>query len=153
SATVTFVGQNTGAKHMERAVKATWKAASMAVFFMGFLGVAFFTFRRAAAGLFTSDSLIIAATSNYILLVSLTYFFVALGVVTMSSFQGMGRGMPLLLMTTLRLFVIMLPLSYLLSVVMGFGATGIWAGIAIANIVVGIVEGIWFWRSTKKYTR
>ena len=149
SATVTFVGQNTGAKQMKRAVKATWTAARMAVLLMGFLGVAFFIFRRAFAGLFTSDSLIIAATSEYILLVSLTYFSVALGVVTMSSFQGMGRGMPLLLMTILRFFVIMLPLSYILSVVAGLGATGIWAGIAIANIVVGIVEGIWFWRSTR----
>lgn len=36
------------------------------------------------------------------------------------------------------------------SLVVGLGATGIWAGIAIANIVTGLIEGLWFWRSTRK---
>ncbi|NOR85845.1 MATE family efflux transporter [archaeon] len=149
SATITFVGQNTGAKNVKRSIKATWCASKMAIFVMAFLGIIFFLFRESIASVFTTDTEIIKHTTNYIKYVSLTYGFIAVGVITMSGFQGMGRGMPQLKMAIFRLFIFMVPLSYLFSIPMNFGVNGVWIAIATSMILSGIVSGIWFWHDSK----
>ncbi|MCK5474818.1 MAG: MATE family efflux transporter [Candidatus Aenigmarchaeota archaeon] len=149
SAVITFVGQNTGAKKMSRAIKATWSAAKITVLIMGFLGILFFVLRQRIAAVFTDDVEIIRMTAQYLKIVSPTFVFMAIGLITLSSFQGMGNGMPQLVMTIMRLFVVMVPLSYILSIVLGMGLTGVWYAVAISSILTGIVSGIWFKKATK----
>ncbi|MCK5176222.1 MAG: hypothetical protein KAQ92_00725, partial [Candidatus Aenigmarchaeota archaeon] len=104
---------------------------------------------KTIAGIFTDDALILKMTIEYIKITAPAYGFIGLSIVTLSGLQGMGRGIPHLLITIFRLFVLKIPLSYIFSVLMSFGTIGIWTGSAISIIIAGIGSLIWFYRTSK----
>ncbi len=71
------------------------------------------------------------------------YGFIGLGMVSNASFQGIGRGIPPLVNTFLRLILLQLSFAYLLAIVLNMGAVGLWRGILLSNIMFGIVSYLW----------
>ncbi len=148
TAVTTIVGHNVGAGNFRRAERTTWTAILMAMVFMEIIGVIFFLFPAFWVGIFNKNVHIVAYGSSYFRVVSLLYMLNGVSVIVSAAFQGAGRGYPSLVLTTLRLFVLAVPLAYFLSKI--YGVTGIWYGIAISMIVSAIVSAIWFRRGTWK---
>jgi putative MATE family efflux protein len=69
--------------------------------------------------------------------------FVAPGVVSSSVFQGTGRGINSLVVSTLRNLVFIALSAYLLAFVFDLGEAGVWWGIVAGNIMGGIVGYAW----------
>lgn len=150
TAVITIVGHNVGAKNFERAEKTAWTAVLMVMIFTEVIGIIFFMFPEFWIGLFNKNTDIIAYGSSYIRIVCLLYFLMGVGIVISAAFQGAGKGYPSLILTFLRLFVLSIPLAYLLSIILEFGVIGIWLGIATSIIVSAIVAAIWFKLGTWK---
>ena len=150
-AVVTIVGQNVGAKNFDRAEKTAWTAAILAFVSMGALGFIYFIIPRFFISIFNQDPKIIKYGSSDLRIVGLFYGFIGIEVIISSAFQGAGKGFPSLILQTLRLFMISVPLGYILS--RWFGVTGIWMAISASILVTSIVSAIWFragtWRKGK----
>ncbi len=141
-ATVALVGHNFGAGEIKRAKKIAWTAAGLAMVVTAFVGFLLLLAPRLWLGIFTNDALVLDQAVPYIKVLSWFFAFASLGIIMESSFQGFGKGMPKFLLTTLRLGVLAIPLAYLLSKV--FGLVGVWYGIAVSNLINGLVAAAWF---------
>jgi len=61
--------------------------------------------------------------------------------VTVACFNALGRPKSATLLTFVKLFVVYLPMAWLLSI--PFGLTGIFIATAIAHILFGVVSLVW----------
>jgi putative MATE family efflux protein len=68
---------------------------------------------------------------------------VAWGMMSSSTFQGVGKGMNALAATILRTIVLTSLLAYLFGVVLGYGLEGIWWGLVLANLTGSLVVYTW----------
>lgn len=141
-AVVALVGHNVGAGKVERAKRVAWLASCLSMGVGLLVGIIFLLAPELWVSVFTQDVLVLAQTVSYIKVVSWVFAFIGLGIVMESAFQGFGRGMPKLVLTVFRLGVLTIPLVYILS--RSFGLVGVWYGIAIANIVGGLMAAAWF---------
>lgn len=143
-ATVTMVGQNFGARHYHRLVSA-WRTALIMVFAaMGGMGLIVFFLPEFFVGIFTKEGPVVAQTISYLRIVPLFYGFLGMGIVTASAFQGLGRGLPALVVNMFRLGLVGIPLAVFLTRVLGWGPEGIWWALAMSDFCFAIVGIAWF---------
>ncbi|HKK10054.1 MAG TPA: MATE family efflux transporter [Bacteroidales bacterium] len=143
----TFVGQNLGAnkpKRVRKGLLSTWFMASVIVLIV--TGV-IITFKKELMMLFTDNPEVVAIGSEYLVIVSSFYLVFS----TLFIFGGVMRGagdtiMPMFF-TLISLWVIRIPLAYLLS--QEIGLTGIWWAspigwfIGMAMSIVYYLTGRW----------
>ncbi|PIT83928.1 MATE family efflux transporter [Candidatus Micrarchaeota archaeon CG10_big_fil_rev_8_21_14_0_10_45_29] len=130
-----FVGQNFGAKKIERIKKGlsfsfkfgmVWGAAMFAILFL---------FAYPISSLFSSDPLIIFSSAAYLTIVPICYGISAMGAFVSQSLNAMRRPLEASAILLLRLAILAVPLAWLGSTL--FGLEGLYAGIAVAHIVTG----------------
>lgn len=152
-ATVTMVGQNFGARHYHRLVSA-WRTALIMVFAaMGGMGLIVFFLPEFFVGIFTKEGPVVAQTISYLRIVPLFYGFLGMGIVTASAFQGLGRGLPALVVNMFRLGLVGIPLAVFLTRVLGWGPEGIWWALAMSDFSFAIVGIVWFSRVLRRLPR
>ncbi len=71
------------------------------------------------------------------------YPFVPPGAISSSIFQGAGKGFTSLLLNVLRSFLLIAVFAYLLALVFGWGAEGVWWGIVLGDIIGSIASYGW----------
>lgn len=142
TAVITLVGQNVGAGKLDRAASTAWRATGLAMLLMESVGVAFFVVPDFWMDIFTEDAAVIAHGASFLRITSLTLMFIGVGIVLGGAFQGAGRGLPALAVTTLRSLGLAVPGAWLLS--RFFGLQGVWVAIAGATVISGAVSALWF---------
>lgn len=95
-----------------------------------------------AWSMLTPDEALRAAGVEYWRICLPAYLFIALEMTITGILQARGCGMPALVITLIRLWCIQLPAAWL-SVRYGFGASGIWMGFLLSNIVSLAVSVCW----------
>lgn len=68
---------------------------------------------------------------------------VALGMLSSSTFQGMGMGLRALVATLLRALLLVITFTYVLGVLLGFGLQGIWFGLLLGNLMGSVIVFSW----------
>jgi Na+-driven multidrug efflux pump len=68
-----------------------------------------------------------------------------------SSFQALGRAIPGLILTVVRVIGVALPMAYLLVYTFNMGVYGVWLGVIAGNVVAGILAMIWISKSFHAY--
>jgi len=76
----------------------------------------------------------------------------AIYTVILGAFQGGGMTRPVMIMNIVRLWVIRVPLSYLLPLTFGMGSTGIWVAMLVSNLLVTSWAFILFGKGSWKVT-
>jgi putative MATE family efflux protein len=142
TAVITIIGQNVGARKLDRAEATAWTSVLYAMLVMEGVGIAFFIWPRILMRMFTADAEVIAHGAWFLRIMSLTYMFIGVSIIMSSAFQGAGKGLPALAMTMLRLVVLAVPAAYLLS--RWLGVTGVWIAMAGSSVIAGVVSAIWF---------
>lgn len=149
-ATVTLVGQNFGARLYHRLVSA-WRAALVMVFAaMGGIGLIVYLLPQVFVGIFIQEGPVVAQTINYLSIVPLFYGFLGMGIVTASAFQGLGRGLPALVVNMFRLGLVGIPLAILFTQGLDWGPSGIWWALAMSDFSFSIVGMAWFSRVLRR---
>jgi len=141
SGNMIMIGQNFGAQKIKRVRRITSMASIITGGFMTFIGLIYFVFPAFWIKLFNSDPELVLYGVNYLRIVTLSYFFYGVILITMSTFQGSGRGFPALVITFLRLFIVLIPSALILSNYLK--VSGIWWAIALSNLITALFGIIW----------
>ena len=148
-ATVTMVGQNYGARHYHRVYSAYRTALLLVLVSMGGAGLIIYFLPNFFVGIFTQEGPVVEQAISYLRIIPLFYGFLGMGIVTASAFQGLGRGLPALVVNMFRLGLVGIPVAVLLTRVFDSGPVGIWWALALSDFSFAIVGIIWFTLSAR----
>jgi len=138
-----MIGQNIGAGQKERA-RTILKETAITLFGITFVMSLFiFLFRRPLYQAFIQEEAIIREGVKFLGIFAFTMPFFALFRMVNSVFQGSGHTKHSMLLSSVRQWGIRIFLSFMLASVLGYGTMGIWYGIALGNLLGGILSIIW----------
>ena len=150
-----LVGQNLGAGKPDRAARTAWTATAQASVIMGIIATAFLVVPQYLAAPFTKpgDAQGLALIVSYLRINSFSEPFLALNMVLRGALQGAGDTRMPAAITFTTLWIIRIPLEWLMAIHMHLGATGAWWAMSITCCLSGILMAIWFkignWKNIK----
>ena len=152
--TETVVGQNIGAGQFDRAKRAVYMSSALIVAGFAVVIALAYPFAEQIVGVFLNvegsgnPELVISMGAEYIWIAGPAYL--AQGVLRMmlGGLRGSGSTRAAMIFTLLEMWIIRLPLAYILLAPAGMGVTGVWWAVAISYVATTIITGIWFLRGT-----
>lgn len=140
-----YVGQNIGAGNGDRA-RAACKVSRNLALGVSIIGcIILLPIRLRIVGLLTNDALTQILSEEYVFWVLLTQPLMALFQNYLSAFNGSGNTRYAFIMSTVRLWVIRLPMIYGFRMLTSLGSTGIWYAMVISNFLI-LLLGAWYFR-------
>ena len=138
------VGQALGRRDPEAARHSGWTALALGVGFMGASALTLLLAPRAIARAFTPDPAIIRAGASLLVIGAFFQLFDGTQVVATGALRGAGDTRTPMLCHAAMYWLIGLPLGYFLCFRKGWGARGLWVGLCVALILIGItLLGVW----------
>jgi len=98
---------------------------------------------------FSSDPIIQEVAVYYLQCISLIYPLVAVGMTIGRILQGMGKGLPLLIITSIRILVVSAPLAIIFTIVLDKPVEYVWYAMMISTVVATMVAVLWLQRTLK----
>jgi len=144
-ASATIIGQSLGADLKSRAKEAAVKAAAYGAGIMA-IGIGILIpFRYQVVAFFAPNNLgVIEAGAQFILIMGPSVIFFTLFLAAGAVAQGSGHTKPLMIMGLIRLWVLRNLFAFLLGPgPIGWGVTGLWLGMALSNVLMGLVALLW----------
>ena len=143
-----MVGQNIGAGKIDRAEKSANLAGGLATVLMAVLGSLLFFLPHLFISIFTGQTEVITTGAVYLRYLSATFAFIAISIVFGRALNGAGDTVSPMVMT----FICQLGIGLLLVILLSYlvGIKGVWIGIALSNVVQGVLMWLWFRRGTWK---
>ena len=135
-----FVGQNYGAGKLER-IRATLRFNVKAALLWG-VGAALLlaVLARPMATLLNEDPTIVRSTELFLWIVPASYVPYGIALLVAAMYNAMAMPLKATLLAALRLVVLAVPLAWLGSRL--FGLPGLFGGVALANVVMGITAAL-----------
>lgn len=153
-ATSTLVGQNIGAKKVDRAEKIARKSIAYGFSVLLVLGVlSFFGANLFAQTFIPDDPEVIIGAARLIRFLSFTFPFLGISLVLSGVFQGAGDTRLPMILSIIALWVFEFPLAYILSHHTELNEVGIWLASPIAAGIIAIVTYTLFRRGRWKEMR
>jgi putative MATE family efflux protein len=139
----TLVGMFFGAKEYD-ILRFTIKYGIMSAFCITVLSsVLIYLFADLAVGFFTDDELIISIAVTFLKLFAFVYPLISVGITTGRVLQGLGKGLPVLVITIVRVLGVSAPLAFLFIFYMGKPVEWVWYSMMISTIVAFSIAVIW----------
>ena len=139
SAAAVRVGQAIGRKDPRGAGDAGGTAIFLGATFMTCAGVALLVFPRWIARIYTPDETVIRSTTLLLAAGAALQLFDGIQTVATGALRGAGDTRTPMFCHFTAYWIIGLPLGYWLCFGRGWGAFGLWAGLSLALILIGIV--------------
>ncbi len=146
-----FAGQNAGARRLGR----VREAMRVTAWFCGILGVllaaGLYVGRAWVASRFTADAGVMQAAMLYLALVPLSYGPAGVIAIANAAFNGLNRPMSAVAVSVARTLLVNVPVAWAGGRL--FGVWGIFLGICVANLVVGVGSFVWVYAATGRGPR
>ena len=146
-----FAGQNAGAGRIGRVQEALRVTAWFCAGFGALLAVALSIGRVWVATRFTHDPDVLAAATSYLALVPLSYGPAGMIAIANAAFNGLNRPMHAVAVSVARTLVVNVPVAWLGGRL--FGAQGVFLGICLSNMLVGVGSFVWVYSMTGRGRR
>lgn len=141
----TFVGQNLGANRPDR-VKAGLKATLIMTSVVSvIISVITVLFGRPLMMMFTNDSVVIEMGQDYLKIIGVFYILFSVMFVINGLLRGAGDTFIPMFISLFSLWLVRIPVAYLLSSNPAFGVDGIWWSIPVGWLS-GVVLYYWYYR-------
>ena len=150
NAAATLVGQNLGAKKVERAEKSVFTTAKYNVIFMAIITVITLVFSLSFISFFTNDLIIQKIAVEALQTMCLGYVFYGIGMVLINTFNGAGDTWTPTMINFFGFWLFQIPLAYLLSKYYKMGPTGVFIAIPIAETAITLASIILYKRGKWK---
>ncbi len=152
-AAAVLVGQNLGAGNPGRAEEVGWKIAQAGVVLMSLMALLIFILAENVSAIVTKSPPVIQETARYLRINMVSEPFMALSSILGGGLQGAGdtRGTMWVIITAM--WLIRLPLAYVLASILDFGATGVWVAMIISMTFQGLLMALRFHRGQWKKLR
>lgn len=138
-----IIGYNYGANEHKRVRQIYSIVLSMCCVIMVVGTVICFAVPANVIGLFTSVPETISVGVSALRIISLGFIVSSVSVVSSGALEGLGKGVPSLIISLCRYVVIIIPVSFALSRVLG--AVGVWYAFPVAEAVTAIIA-FWIYR-------
>ena len=146
----TLVGMFFGAKEYD-ILRFTIKYGIISAFCITVLSsVLIYLFADLAVGFFTDDEFIISIAVTFLKLFAFVYPLISIGITTGRVLQGLGKGLPVLVITIVRVLGVSAPLAFLLIFYMGKPVEWVWYSMMISTIVAFTIAVIWLFSTVRK---
>jgi putative MATE family efflux protein len=139
-----LVGQNLGARKPERAVKSTWLGAAILEAFLVACSVIILVWAERLVGFFDNDPALVAIGAAFLRIATVSYLVMGLNSALMSCISGAGDTLPNMIVNIGMIWVLQIPLAYLLSHYTSLNVYGIRWGMVIATFAATIAYFTYF---------
>ncbi|MFA1611335.1 MATE family efflux transporter [Halobellus rubicundus] len=149
--TETIVGQNLGAKQPDRAKQSVVASAAITAVVLAVVSVIVYLGAAAIVDVFITGpdaTRVVAVGAEYLRIVGATYAFLGVFHVLQGAYRGSGSTRLAMIFGVLGLILLRVPPAYVLLAWFDLGATGVWYGIALANVAMVLISGLYFRRGT-----
>lgn len=136
-----FVGQNWGAKAYARVERSLKISFQFCLFWGMLMAVLLAATGRQLVSSFNGNPEVVAIAALYLLIVPITYAPAGIIQVSSATFNALGKPIPSVVMTAIRMFVLYIPLAYFGSHF--FGIQGIFVATGLSNLLTGIGAYLW----------
>lgn len=150
NAAATLVGQNLGAKKVERAEKSVFTTAKYNVIFMAIITVITLVFSSSLISFFTNDLIIQKIAVEALQTMCLGYVFYGIGMVLINTFNGAGDTWTPTMINFFGFWLFQIPLAYLLAKYYKLGPTGVFIAIPIAETAITLASIVLYKRGKWK---
>jgi Na+-driven multidrug efflux pump len=150
NAAATLVGQNLGAKEVQRAEKAVLQTAMYNAVFMAVVTLFFFLLGNHIIGVFARQLEVQAIAVQALRIITAGYIFYGIGMVMNNAFNGAGDTRTPTIINVIGFWVFQIPLAYLLAKYFGMGPTGVFISIPVAETAMTIAAYLLFKRGRWK---
>jgi putative MATE family efflux protein len=140
NAAATLVGQNLGAKKIDRAEKSVFTTAKYNVIFMAIITVITLVFSSSLISFFTNDLVIQKIAVEALQTMCLGYVFYGIGMVLINTFNGAGDTWTPTIINFCGFWLFQIPLAYLLAKYYKMGPTGVFIAIPVAETAITLAS-------------
>jgi putative MATE family efflux protein len=148
-----LVGQNLGAKKPERAEKGAWLATGLVEVFMVVCAAGLLVFANSVMSVFSQDPELIVIGATFLRIAAAGYVVMALTTVLQSCISSAGDTLPNMVISIVTIWVVQIPLVWLIPHVTSLGVYGIRWGIVAATITGALATLAYFrmgkWKTKK----
>jgi putative MATE family efflux protein len=153
NAAATLVGQNLGAKEIERAEKSVMITAKYNAVFMGMVMIIFLCFSNTIIRIFSSDAAVIKFGVQALQTFGSAYVFYGIGMVMTQALNGAGDTKTPTWINFICFWVVQIPLAWYLSKHLDMKATGAFISIPVAETLLALTAWYYFkkgkWKEVK----
>lgn len=134
-----LIGQNLGAGCPDRAEQMGWRIAAVGILVLSAMAVPVFLRAEDFAALVARDPAVLAETARYLRYNMLGEPFVALSLSLGGGLQGAGDTRGTMWVIVVAMWLIRLPLAWMLALPLGFGAKGVWMAMVVSMTCQGLL--------------
>jgi putative MATE family efflux protein len=144
NAAATLVGQNLGAKQIERAEQSALLTTKYNVIFMFFVMLLFLFFANPIIRIFTQDEAIIKYGAKALQIIGSGYIFYGIGMVMTQALNGAGDTRTPTIINFVCFWLFQVPLAYFLAKSMNMQETGAFIAVPIAEMLLAVLAFVYF---------
>jgi len=153
NAAATLVGQNLGAGEIDRAEKSVILATKMNAVFMTFVMMLFILVAEPIIRIFTTEPEVIKIGIDALRIMGSGFIFYGIGMVMMQALNGAGDTVTPTWINFIGFWLFQIPIGYLMVYIFGWGLTGAFAAVPIAETLIAITAWYFFkkgrWKKIK----
>lgn len=149
-AAATLVGKALGEKNVKKAVDIGYTASAVGIIWGVIMGFIFLLFPEVLLKVFTTDVDIILVSVVVMFALGCNQPFLNFMIVMSGALRGAGDTRNVMIITSLRVWIIFIPLTYVFVILLDQGLVGVWYGEIISFLVFSAVIFLRFHR--KKWT-
>jgi putative MATE family efflux protein len=150
-ALVTLVGMFYGAKRFDLLKDIIHYSMKMGVLFTSTIGALFFLIPHPFLRIFTPDANLLSLGSAYMRIEVFTFPLMIISMLVSRAMQGMGFGLPGLILNLIRVIIVAIPAAYIFVYVLGYGYMSICVAAILGGIASNIVAFIWLHIKLRKF--
>jgi Na+-driven multidrug efflux pump len=139
-----LVGQNLGARQPERANKSTWLAAAILQAFNMLCGAAILIWAEGVVKIFNNDPALVSIGATFLRIAAASYLVIGISSALMNCISGAGDTVPNMIINIGMMWVIQIPLAYILSNHTSLDVNGVRWAIVAANFASAIATYAYF---------
>ena len=136
NAAATLVGQNLGAKRIDRAEKSVFTTAKYNVIFMATIMIISLCFGKYIVSFFTNDEMVRVVAAEALQIMSAGFVFYGIGMVLINTFNGAGDTWTPTGINFFGFWLFQIPLAYVLAKHFNMGPTGVFIAIPVAETAI-----------------
>lgn len=140
---VTLVGMFLGAQRFDLIVQVIKDGLRYGILIGIGSGVLFYFIAPYVFRIFTDDVVVNEVAISIIRTFAPTYWAIAIGMISGRALQGLGTGVPSMIITAIRVAVVSGPLAYYFAVILGKPYQWVWYGSVIAIFVAAATSITW----------
>jgi putative MATE family efflux protein len=153
SALTTIIGMFYGANEIDKIKFISWYGIKSSVIITTFCSIFLFMFAPTVISVFTSDTNIQDISIYYLRTISILFPFISIGLTIGRILQGLGTGMPSLIITVIRVIGVAGPLAYYFTFVLNKPVEWIWYSMFISGIFATLISITWINLAFKKLSK